>query len=59
MQFQEKSKNELIQMGIGRFDLFTYTINQKNNNENKVMSVWEKFRSCMTPGIIADLELEE
>jgi pyruvate formate lyase activating enzyme len=56
---QKNSKNKLIQMGLDRFDLFTYTVTKKKREGNKEMTAWEKFRLSMMPGIIADVKFEE
>ena len=58
IQSQENSKKELIQMGIDRFDLFTYSVPKGKNEKNEEMTTRDSVLSSMTPGIIRDMEWE-
>ena len=50
---QEKSKKELSEMGITRFEMFTYLIDKERESiSNKLCRLKEEFRKIATRGII-------
>ena len=50
---QEKSKKELSEMGITRFEMFTYLIDKERESiRNKICKLKEEFRKIATRGII-------
>ena len=50
---QEKSKKELSEMGITRFEMFTYLIDKERESiSNKLCRLKEEFRKIATTGII-------
>ena len=57
---QEKSKEELSNLGIKRFDMFTYAVNRENANRYETTNRdGDGLMSHMTIGIIRDLIIEE
>jgi pyruvate formate lyase activating enzyme len=50
---QEKSKKELSEMGITRFEMFTYLIDKERESiSNKLCRLKKEFRKIATKGII-------